>query len=263
MKQIANSARCNLVAALLFILPSLAAAQVTVYASSHTVLPDENFTVSIKTTNFDSIAGCQFSVSWDTTLFRLQEAGNLNENLSTIVENFNYSEADSGYLGFLWFEPAVQPISLEDDATLFTMDFEVLEDNTTLDSIRFTDFPVVVEFANANEQTLDVSFIPGAVQIDGINSIRRRNAAAWLTITSGPNPFQKVTSVTLDFKQGTEAEVVIYDAQGQQISRVSNYYAPGQHLFEVDAENLGGAGAYVLRVTADEFELSHKLLLAR
>lgn len=263
MKQIANSARCTLVAALFFILPSLAAAQVTVYASSHTVLPDENFTVSIKVINFDSIAGCQFSVSWDTTLFRLQEAGNLNENLSTIVENFNYSEADSGYLGFLWFEPAVQPISLEDDATLFTIDFEVLEDNTTLDSIRFTDFPVVVEFANANEQTLDVGFIPGAVQIDGINNIRRRNAAAWLAITSGPNPFHKETLVTLDFKQGTEAEVVIYDAQGQQIRRVSNYYAPGQHPLEIDAESLGGPGAYLLRVTAEEFELSHKLLLVR
>ncbi len=262
MTQTIPSVRVLLIAIQILCLPLLVAGQVTIYATNHTVLPDEEFTVEIKVQDFDSIVGCQFSMMWDTTLFKLKGAGQLNAALESLVDNFNYSEADSGFIGFLWFDPSVQPVSLEDDATLFTMDFEVIEEASTVDSIKYSTFPVATEFANANEETLDVNFNSGVITIDGISDVLNRNGKETLAIQIAPNPFEKQTQVTLDFKRAVNrGSLKIYSAQGNVILQREQDFATGTHQLQLDRNTFGQSGTYFLEIKATDFIVTHKLIV--
>ena len=248
---------------LLLLLPYCVSAQVAVYATNHTVMPDEEFTVEIKVQNFDSVIGCQFSISWDTTLFRLKDgSGLLNTELESFIENFTYAEVDSGYLGFLWFDPALESVSLEDDATLFSVNFEVLEEESTIDSIRFSEFPVIVEFANAQEEELEVDFISGAVSIEGITDLLNRKGKETVAITCAPNPFEKQTQVNLDFRQRVNrASLRIINAQGQVVMQREQSFDQGVHTLELNRKVFGQAGNYYLEIKSTDFIVTYKLIV--
>jgi hypothetical protein len=252
-----------LVVPLLLLLPYCVSAQVAVYATNHTVTPDEEFTVEIKVQNFDSIIGCQFSINWDASLFRLKdESGLLNTELESFIENFNYAEADSGYLGFLWFDPGIEPVSLENDATLFSVGFEVLEEESTIDSIRFSGFPVVVEFANAAEEALDVDFVSGAVSIEGITDLLNRKGKEAVAITCAPNPFEKQTLVNLDFRQRVNrATLRIINAQGQVVMQREQSFDQGIHTLELNRKIFGQSGNYYLEIKSTDFIVTYKMIV--
>lgn len=247
----------------LLFLPFCVFAQVGVYATSHTVTPDEEFTVEIKTENFDSVVGCQFSISWDTTLFRIKDEGAvLSSNLTSFIENFNYSKADSGYLGFLWFDPAIQPVSLDDDATLFSIDFEVVEEETTTDSIRFSGFPVSVEFANAMEEQLQVNFIPGSVTIEGITDLLTRRGKETVSVSCAPNPFERQTQISLDFKRRVDHGTMrIINARGEVVLQRQQSFDQGLHTMDFDRKTFGQSGNYYLEIKSTDFIVTHKLIV--
>ncbi|MEQ8704301.1 MAG: cohesin domain-containing protein [Phaeodactylibacter sp.] len=255
--------RAFLAVPFLLFLPFCVSAQVAVYATNHTVIPDEEFTVEIKAQNFDSVVGCQFSVAWDTTLFRLKEdSGVLSSELESFIENFNYSQADSGYLGFLWFDPGIQPVSLEDDATLFTIGFEVVEEESTIDSIRFAAFPVMVEFANADEEELDVDFISGAISIEGISDLLDRQGRETVLVSCAPNPFAKQTQISLDFKQRVDrATLRIINAQGEVVMQREQSFDQGLHMLDLDRKVFGQSGQYYLEIKSTDFIVTHKLIV--
>jgi len=247
----------------LLLLPFCVSAQVAVYATSHTVVPDEEFTVEIKVQNFDSVVGCQFSVNWDTTLFRIKgDSAVLSTELESFIENFNYGQVDSGYLGFLWFDPAIQPVSLEDDATLFSIDFGVIEEESTIDSIRFSGFPVIVEFANAQEEQLEVDFSSGAISIEGISDLLDRKGKEAVTVTCAPNPFEKQTQVSLDFKQRVDRGTLrIINAQGQVVMQREQSFDPGLHTLDLDRKVFGQSGNYYLEIKSTDFLVTYKLIV--
>lgn len=255
--------RTLLTTPLLLLLPFCVTAQVAVYATNHTVTPDEDFTVEIKTQNFDSVVGCQFSVSWDTTLFRLAEDGAvLSTELESFIDNFNYSKVDSGYLGFLWFHPAIEPVSLEDDVTLFTLDFEVIEEESKVDSIRFSAFPVSVEFANAQEEELDVTFTSGAISIEGISDLMDRKGKETVSINCAPNPFAKQTQVYLDFKQRAErVSLRVINAQGEVVLQRNQSFDQGLHVLDFDRKTFGQSGNYYVEIKSTDFIVTHKLIV--
>lgn len=263
MKQTLPPVRALLTVPFLLFLPFCVTAQVAVYATNHTVVPDEDFTVEIKAQNFDSVIGCQFSVSWDTTLFRLkEEGGELSPGLTSFTVNFNYSKADSGYLGFLWFDPAIEPVTLEDDATLFTMDFEVVEEESRIDSIRFSYFPVSVEFANAQEEEMEVAFSSGAISIEGISDLFDRRGKETVSINCAPNPFAKQTQISLDFKKRVErASLRIINAQGEVLLQRNQSFDQGLHLLDFDRKTFGQAGHYYVEIKSTDFIVTHKLIV--
>ncbi|KGE88148.1 MAG: cohesin domain-containing protein [Phaeodactylibacter xiamenensis] len=247
----------------LLLLPFCVSAQVAVYATSHTVTPDEEFTVEIKVQNFDSVVGCQFSVNWDTKLFRIKgDSAVLGAELTSSIENFSYAQVDSGYLGFLWFDPAIQPVSLEDDATLFSIELEVVEEESTIDSIRFSGFPVIVEFANAEEEQLEVDFISGAISIEGISDLLDRKGRETVAITCAPNPFEKQTQVSLDFKQRVDRGTLrIINAQGQVVMQREQSFDPGLHTLDLDRTVFGQSGNYYLEIKSTDFLVTYKLIV--
>lgn len=267
MKQNTYTVRIFLMVSLLFFLFPAISAQITIFATDHTVEPDEEFIVDIRANGFEGVVGCQFSLSWDTTLFRiqdadnLQEAGNLNEALESSFENFNVSKADSGFVGFLWFDPSLEPLTLPDNTTLFSLTFKVVEEESTVDSVRFGTFPISVEFADANETILPVDFMPGTITIDGISDIMEPSAKEYLSMQCAPNPFRQQTQLSLDFHKPARATLSIYDASGRLVHQRDRDFATGQHEIELSRSLFGQAGTYLLKVHAADFLITQKIIV--
>lgn len=261
MKQNIYTVRLSLIASLIFFLFPALPAQITVFATDHTVEPDEEFSVDIRANEFDGVVGCQFSVSWDTTLFRLQEVGNLNEALESSFDNFNVSKVDSGFIGFLWFDPSLVGLTLPDNATLFSLTFKVVEEESTVDSVRFGAFPISIEFADGNETILPVEFMPGTITIDGISDILERNAKEYLSLQCAPNPFKQQTQLSLDFHKPARATLSIYDASGRLVHQRDQDFATGRHEIELSRSLFGQAGTYLLKVHAADFLVTQKVIV--
>lgn len=261
MKQTNHAAGVFLAIVLLLLVPTLSEAQVTIYATSHSVEPDQDFTVEIKVKDFSEIIGCQFSVEWDESNLRLKEAGGLNPAMETAFENFNLSAVDTGQLGFAWFDLSLADISFEDDTPLFTMEFEVITDQTVTDSVRFGSVPIEVEIADKNENILDVSFEPGIIEIDGISSILERRGRETLTIESLPNPFVGTPQIQLAFHRPTTATVGLYTANGALVyTQPATFYPIGTQRLDLPKGLFPVPGIYLLKVHSTDFIITHKLI---
>jgi hypothetical protein len=261
MTQTKYTAGAFLAVVLSLFMPTFLEAQVTIYATDHTVQPGEEFEVEIRVRDFSEIIGCQFSVEWNENHLRLKEAGNLNPDLETALDNFNLSAVDTGQLGFAWLDLSLANLTFEDDTPLFTMEFEVITDQTVTDSIFFGGVPVAVEVADKDENVLDVTFEAGTIQIDGISSVLERNGQETLSITSSPNPFVAAPQIMLDFHRSTTATLSLYHPNGQLVyTQPASFYAEGEHNLRLPDEAFTASGIYLLKVHSTDFIITHKMI---
>lgn len=261
MKQTNHAAGVLLAMVLSLLMPTLSEAQLTIYATSHTVQPDEDFTVEIRVKEFSEIIGCQFSVEWDESLLRLKEAGNLNPNMETAFENFNLTAVDTGQLGFAWFDLSLADLTIEDDTPLFTMEFEVQTNQSVTDSITFGGVPVEVEVADKDENVLDVNFEAGVIEVDGISSILERRGEETLRIQSFPNPFVGVPELSLQFQRPAKAAISLYAPDGTLLyTQPAAYFPKGNQHLDLPGSLFAVAGTYLLKVHSTDFIITHKLI---
>ncbi len=257
-----QTARLFLSVGLLFLLPILTHAQVTISATDHIVEPDEDFTVQIKTSDFEGVIGCQFSVSWNPEVIRLKDAGNMNPALVSTIENFNIDSAiTQGYIGFVWFHPAITAVTLEEDATLFELEFEVETDQAVTDTIKFGSVPTEIEVASESLETLDVVFESGIIQVDGMTDVIERRAAAAVELQATPNPFRESTTLQIDVKQAMEATLQVFSPQGSLVYTFpARTFAPGQQMVELPEYLFKQKGAYLVKIRSTDFVTTYKLI---
>lgn len=261
MIQTNHAAGVLLAIVLSLFIPTFLEAQVTVYATNHTVQPGEDFEVEIRVRGFSEIIGCQFSIEWNENHLRLKEAGNLNPELETALDNFNLSAVDTGQLGFAWLDLSLADLTFEDDTPLFTLEFEVVTDQTSTDSIFFGGVPVAVEVADKDENVLDVDFEAGIIQIDGVSSILERRGQGTLNITSSPNPFVASPQIELDFHRSTTATLSLYHPNGQLVyTQPASVFAEGEHNLRLPDEVFTASGIYLLKVHSTDFIITYKMI---
>jgi len=83
-----------------------------------------------------------------------------------------------------------------------------------------------------------------------------------------PNPFNPVTHFTVDLPKTTEVEVAVYDLLGRLITTLlSGTHEAASLVLSWDGRDNGGAvvptGMYIIRMRADEFTASQKILLMK
>jgi len=246
---------------LIFFLPFHSNAQVSVIATSHTVVPDEEFTVDIKAVNFNEILGCQFSVNWDSLILDYQGVTNINEAFAGApTPPFGETHADTGYLGFQWIDFTLQGISLGDTAILFSINFKTLEEQSSEHTVEFGDFPTEREIANTNEEAIDAEYISGQITIDGVSDLLEQNASKYVRISSNPNPFRGNTNITIDCMQSTEARISIFSPNGQLRYRDDVNWQPGLHSLTLPESLFGQSGTYLLKIQGTDFISTYKLI---
>ena len=261
MKQTNHFAGAFLAIVLLLLIPTLSEAQLTIYATSHTVQPDEDFIVEVRVREFSEIIGCQFSLEWDESLLRLKEAADLNPAMETSFDNFNLTAVDTGQLGFAWFDLSLADLTLEDDTPLFTMEFEVLTNQMVTDSITFGGVPIEIEVADKEENVLDVNFEAGVIEIDGISSILERRGEETLHIQSFPNPFAGAPQLSLQFHRSATASISLYAPNGALLhTKPAAFFPKGDQRLELPGRLFSIPGTYLLKVHSTDFIITHKLI---
>ena len=122
-----------------------------------------NICVPVTTANFSNIASLQTGVTWDPTQLSFTS---INEvGITGITTNEN--DASNGSIRLLWIIGfSDDPVSVDDDAVLFEVCFDVLGDNGVSAQIMLSDLPSFnVEVASGDGVTLDVSTGVGSINV--------------------------------------------------------------------------------------------------
>lgn len=120
----------------------------TIYAEHERAVTGNQVCLDIKVKDFQEMLGAQFSLQWDTAL--LDFAGLENFNLPNLLpSNFGTTPEllAQGKLTFLWFYITLddEGYSLPDDATIFTVCFNVKGSSGSFASVFFGESPAATE----------------------------------------------------------------------------------------------------------------------
>ena len=155
-----------LIAGLLLCTASLAAQTITFSVDNQTAAPGEQFCVPVKVSNFNSVGGFQFTLSYDPSVLRLRNTAEVpppirNINLpdmqappaqssfgvpqSSIPSNF-VSNVPEGRVTVIWIDNTFLGLSRPDGTTIFEVCFTVLENpGVGSTQISFSNSPVTSE----------------------------------------------------------------------------------------------------------------------
>ncbi len=83
-----------------------------------------------------------------------------------------------------------------------------------------------------------------------------------------PNPFNPTTKIIFSLPQRTRVSLKVFNSVGQEINTLVNEVkSPGQHVIVWDSKDSLGksvpAGIYLYKLSANDFEQTHKMLLVR
>ena len=78
-----------------------------------------------------------------------------------------------------------------------------------------------------------------------------------------PNPFNPITTIAYDVPVPSDVKVIIYDLLGRQLTElVNNYVEGGSYIVNWDASEFS-SGVYLVRMTADDFISTQKVMLVK
>ncbi|MCB2210923.1 T9SS type A sorting domain-containing protein [bacterium] len=79
-----------------------------------------------------------------------------------------------------------------------------------------------------------------------------------------PNPFNAVTSITVDLPQASELSVVVYNAAGQHVATLeSGQYHAGQHTLTIDGSSLASGIYFVHATVPGRLDQMQKVVLVK
>ena len=82
-------------------------------------------------------------------------------------------------------------------------------------------------------------------------------------VTSYPNPFNPITTITYSIKEPSYVTLNIYSVTGQKVATLAdNYVSAGTHAVKFDGSNLA-SGMYFYRFTSSGFEKKGRMLLVK
>jgi hypothetical protein len=78
-----------------------------------------------------------------------------------------------------------------------------------------------------------------------------------------PNPFNPVTTIGFDVPNPSNVKLIVYDLVGRQVAQlVDDYQHPGNYFINWDATGLP-SGMYLIKMTADDFISTQKVMLVK
>jgi len=125
--------------------------------------PGEAVCLPLSVQNFSNVTGVQFTLEWNPNLltFDSLQIADLPNPSGSLGPHHELLE--EGTLTFVWMEPTLQPISLDDGAALFNLCFTA---GSSIDSaeVRFSNDPTPVAI-NDGDTLLPAQFAPGTVYL--------------------------------------------------------------------------------------------------
>jgi hypothetical protein len=128
----------------------------------------ETILVPIKVEDFIDIFSYQFSFAWDPAV--LDFVGIIPSGSLPLNPNLDFGLADValGQLAHAWFDQTFTGVTLPDNTVLFTIEFTFIGGANNTSDLTFTDFPIIIEAADIDENVGTITTINGSYTlIDG------------------------------------------------------------------------------------------------
>lgn len=240
-------------------------------------VPSNYLNMTIKVTNFDSIASMQYVIRWNPTVLKYSNINNFGAVPGLDIQDFNTGNAiDSGYVKLLWEAPNVTTgVSLPDSTTIFRLRFFVVGADTSSTPVQFTEltntFPIIdfevtkvvgpngaVKGFDENECFLTNGFVAVGFTV----ATGEPSAADAFGLNIAPNPFVENTQATFSLQHKADVQVQVADATGRIVFQQDMPgLLAGQHQIDLDKAIFPSKGAYFLTVRAGS-EMSVRSLIS-
>lgn len=204
---------------------------VQLIAGSASADPNASACLDISTANFTDVVSAQFTVRWDTAGLRFDSLllGDLQG--LTLSNNFNLNDAGNGFLRFAWFPASLEPVTLPDGASLFTLCFTTAP-LPGISAVSISSVPTLIEVtdgldilpvavANGSVVTLEPEVWPGDTDADeNVNHFDLLNIGLAYGAAGPPRPNASIGWVqqpAAGWQQSTPLSLVNYkhiDADG-------------------------------------------------
>lgn len=120
--------------------------------------------LDVKVKDFEKIVSIQHSINWDTKVLNFNRVQNINlEGASEASFGLTYTE--KGAVGFSWYDPKVQGISLSENTIIYQLCFDAIGNTGSSSTIRISSDPVQVEVSNSAERLLGIPTGKGKITI--------------------------------------------------------------------------------------------------
>jgi len=78
-----------------------------------------------------------------------------------------------------------------------------------------------------------------------------------------PNPFSATTSIEFYLPYDTNASIVIYSAQGQEVFKVNEQFSKGLHAIQLNEKSFNTSGIYFYELKTPKISLFKKMMFLK
>jgi len=101
-------------------------------------------TVGVSVSGLSLVTSAQFRLAWDPAVLRYVGTGSYGLR-GMSAGSFGTTLAESGKLGFAWYDSEAVGVTLADRAVLFTVSFEVIGKAGSVSAVAFAGSPIATE----------------------------------------------------------------------------------------------------------------------
>ncbi|MEN0004312.1 MAG: cohesin domain-containing protein, partial [Bacteroidota bacterium] len=121
--------------------------------------------VDITAEQIEDLISMQFSIAWDPSVLDLETIFTDNGLPGFTSNNFGLNFVEQGQLAVAWFNPSLEPVTLDQGTELFELCFNLIGPSGSSSAINFAQTPTAIEFVNSNTNTMSFSGIEGTIAI--------------------------------------------------------------------------------------------------
>lgn len=194
-----------------------------------TVRPGASFCVPVTVRDFNSIIGMQLSINYDPAELQFDSVSGFN--LSGLTEGAFGTPAngtDPGTITMVWVEPALSPVTLNNNEVIFELCFTALGGDGTMTDIVFSNNPTNIEVTDGNEENVPFMGENSEITID--DSVVSEDALVLAigdtTVATGSNFCVDVTGVNFTDLVGMQFTIE-YDPATLEFVEVNNFGVAG------------------------------------
>ncbi len=218
----------------------------------HLKLADELVEIPIVVSDFRSISGYQFTISWDASQLELYDMEN-----KALDGYFNEQLIDDGILTTMWDEFNGKSVDLDDGTVLFVLRFNPKSEDAK--SVVELNSSVTKAVAiDHNLSSIAIKSISANVNID---ELRNGNLELFQNV---PNPFDQSTDIRFKIAKAGKAKLSIINLLGEIIFVHEQDYDTGVYSVtwnKGDSFRSVSPGVYLYRIESNGVDVVKKMLI--
>ena len=191
----------------------------------------ETYTVEFKSSNFNDIAGYQFTLKFDqeAMVYTELKSGVLNVDES----NFGMKTLENGIITTSWNNK--EGLSFGKDDVLFSLTFTAMKDVNIEELLAITSDITAAEAYNAK---LDIKGVDLSVRTD--NGVVE--SGVFELYQNSPNPFEVETSISFRLPNAGPALLTIYDVTGKVVRVYDIKGVKGLNTLKIEKDEIENSG---------------------